>query len=310
MPDTPFSHRPPRAWLKITIDSAPAMTDSIAGFLADLTGSGVEISAPAVDATEPAARETVTGYLTDNEERPAKEEEIATFLRQLGKQFPGTTAPQLTSSHLEEEDWGKNWKEHFKPIRITPRITIKPSWEEYTPAAEEIIIEMDPGMAFGTGHHASTRLALAFIDTNFASADQLPSRVLDVGTGTGVLGMACALFGATEVLALDNDPDAVAAADENVQRNRLSEQMTVSARDLATVEGAFDLVIANITSNVLTEMSELLSGRMAPAGRLILAGILKGEQEQSIRTTFTTLGLQHLATSYQDEWASLYFAKK
>lgn len=215
----------------------------------------------------------------------------------------------MTTSPLREEDWGKNWKEHFKPIRITPRITIKPSWEEYSADDDEIIIEMDPGMAFGTGHHASTRLALAFIDTCYAQG-LFSKRVLDVGTGTGVLGMACALFGASEVLGIDNDPDAVAAAEENVQRNRLAERMTVSGRDLATVTGPFDLVIANITSNVLTEMSELLCHRLAPAGHLILAGILKEQQEEAIRTTFTGLGLHHLATNYQDEWASLHFCKE
>ena len=309
MPDTSFSHRPPRTWLKIAINTPAAMTDSIAAFLADLTESGVEISAPAVDATEAAERETVTGYLADTDERGDKEQQLATFLKQLGKQFPGMPTPEVVTSPIEEEDWGKNWKEHFKPIRITPRITIKPSWEEYTTDGDEIAIEMDPGMAFGTGHHASTRLALAFIDTCYSEG--IPgNRVLDVGTGTGVLGMACALFGAKEVMGLDNDPDAVAAAHENVERNGLSGQMTISDRDLATVECVFDLVIANITSNVLTEMSKLLFGCMAPAGRLILAGILKGEQEQSIHATFTGLGLHHLATSYQDEWASLYFAKE
>jgi len=285
------------------------MTDSIAGFLAEITGSGVEISVPAIDATEPVALETVTGYLADDEERVDKELAIAEFLQQVAARHPGTTPPQLVTSHLQEEDWGQNWKKHFKPIQITPRITIKPTWEEYTPIAGEIVIEMDPGMAFGTGHHASTRLALTFIDACYDAGPPPPQRVLDVGTGTGVLGMACALFGAPEVLAIDNDPDAVAAAHENIQANHLADRMMASDRDLSTVQCQFDLVIANITSNVLTDLAGQLCDCLAPSGHLILAGILTGEQEQGIHKTYTGLGLRHLATSYQDEWASLHFAR-
>ncbi len=309
MATPPFTHRPPRSWRRIEINGPAEMTDSIAGFLAEITGSGVEISAPAVDASEPVTVETVTGYLADDEERVDKELAIVEFLQQLAARFPGAVAPKLTTSHLQEEDWGQNWKKHFKPIRITPRITIKPSWEEYSASADEIVIEMDPGMAFGTGHHASTRLALQFIDACYGAAGPQPQRILDVGTGTGVLGMACAMFGATEVLAIDNDPDAVAAAHENIQVNNLTDRMMASDRDLTTVQCQFDLVIANITSNILTELADLLYGCMAPAGHLILAGILTGEQEQGILKTYAGMGLQHLATTYQDEWASLHFAR-
>ncbi|MDH4321731.1 MAG: 50S ribosomal protein L11 methyltransferase [Desulfobulbaceae bacterium] len=308
MATPPFSHRPPRSWRRIEINAAAVMTDSISGFLAEITGSGVEISAPAVDAPEPVTVETITGYLADDEERVDKELAIVEFLKQLPSRFPGAGAPKLTASLLQEEDWGQNWKKHFKPIRITPRITIKPSWEEYSATADEIVIEMDPGMAFGTGHHASTRLALQFIDACYDTATP-PQRVLDVGTGTGVLGMACAMFGASEVLAIDNDPDAVAAAHENIQANNLADRMMASDRDLSVVQCQFDLVIANITSNVLTELAGQLCGCMATAGQLILAGILAGEQEQGILQTYTGMGLQHLTTSYQDEWASLHFAR-
>lgn len=309
MPDTSFNHRPRRAWLKIEINSPAIMTDSIAGFLAELTESGVEVSTQAVDAPKPASRETVTGYLADDEKRADNEQAVADFLKQLTRQFPGSAMPVFNTSLIQEEDWGENWKKHFKPIKITPRVTIKPSWEEYTPADDEIVIEMDPGMAFGTGHHASTRLALEFIDKYYDADATRPQRVLDVGTGTGVLGLACALFGATEVIGIDNDPDAVAAAQENVDHNRLVEKMTVSGLDLAKVQGSFELVIANITSNVLIEMSALLYEHMAPTAGLILAGILKGEQENAILKAFTAIGLRHLATNYRDEWASLHFTR-
>ncbi len=308
MPATTISHRQPRAWLKIAITAPAALTEQIAAFVAALTEGGVEISMPAPDQHQTPDRETVTGYLADDAFRADREEELAAFLNRLAAEFPDEAAPILATSRIEEEDWGKNWKEHFKPIRITPRITIKPSWEEYTPTSGEVVIEMDPGMAFGTGHHASTRLALEFIDQAY-HASPGPRRALDVGTGTGVLAMACAFFGASEVVAVDNDPDAVAAARENVARNGLDQRITASGRDLATVDGRFDLVIANITSNVLTDLAELLVARLADPGRLILAGILRGEQEAGILATYTGLGLTHIATRHQDEWASLCFVR-
>ncbi|MDH5298036.1 MAG: 50S ribosomal protein L11 methyltransferase [Desulfobulbaceae bacterium] len=308
MPATTISHRPPRSWLKIEITAAPSMGEQIAAFVATISEGGVEISMPAVGDTT-LDLETVTGYLADDLSRPAKEEELTSFLSQLGRQFAPAPPPTLRSTLIEEEDWGKSWKEHFKPALVTPRIAIKPSWEPYHPVGDEIVIEMDPGMAFGTGLHASTRLALGFIDECYASAAPPPQRVLDVGTGTGVLGMAAALFGASEVLAIDNDPDAVAAALENVHRNGLDSRMRVSGGDLAAITVIYDLVIANITSNVLTELAPQLMARMASPGRLILAGILGGEQEEEIVATYTGLGLRHLATRHQEEWAALSFAR-
>jgi len=305
MPATTISHRQPRAWLKISITVSAAVTEQVAAFVATLSEGGVEISMPSPDQTPESDLETVTGYLTDDETNEAKEAELHAFLAELARQNPDAVTPVLASSRIEEEDWGRNWKEHFKPIRITPRITIRPSWEEYLPGNDEIVIEMDPGMAFGTGHHASTHLALEFIDQTYGAQSSGPQRVLDVGTGTGVLAMACALFGAAKVVAIDNDPDAVAAAEENVARNDLAQRMTTSGRDLATITGPFDLVIANITSNVLTELAPLLVKLLAHPGRLILAGILRGEQEDGILATYTALGLRHAATRHREEWASL-----
>ncbi len=122
---------------------------------------------------------------------------------------------------IDEEDWGKNWKDHFKPFTIVPGLVIAPTWEEYQPAAGEAVITMDPGMAFGTGHHATTSLSLELIRRTLV--ENGGQRLLDVGTGTGILGMAALLFGAKDVLGLDNDPEAVSAAEENVRRNSLQD---------------------------------------------------------------------------------------
>jgi ribosomal protein L11 methyltransferase len=212
----------------------------------------------------------------------------------------------VRAEQLVEEDWGAGWKEHFHPFRAAPHLVVKPTWEPYAAAPGEAVIEMDPGMAFGTGLHASTRLALALIEEQCMAAQ--PRRVLDLGTGTGILAMAAALRGAADVLAIDTDPDAVAAARLNVARNRLEGIVRVGDENLAAVPGPFDLIAANITADVLLALAPLLAARLAPAGSLVLAGVLAGEQEREVRAAYERLGLRCSDARSEGEWAALLFS--
>jgi ribosomal protein L11 methyltransferase len=300
-------HRPARAWLRISLTLAPELTDVAAGFLADLTGQGVETNTADGEAAIPTAR--VIGYLPHDAHDHDLEEQvnrIDAFLTSLRENFPDFPILATQLDTIREEDWGRNWKEHFKPLAITPRLVIKPTWESYEAAGDEAVIEMDPGLAFGTGHHASTRLALNLIDAIFA-ADPIPARALDVGTGTGILAMGCALFGSRKVVAIDNDPDAVAAAMDNVAANCLDRIISVSSTDLADLAGTFDLICANITQEVLQQLAPDLVLHLAAGGRLVLAGILRGGQDEAIVRQFTDLGLVHDRTTYEEEWAALLF---
>ena len=283
------------------------VSDAVATFLTDLTGSGTEQLDAKDDAGE--QRETIIAYLLNDQERTSKEAQLASFLDQL--RGVEKNRPDITVQHqlISEEDWGMTWKQHFKPLHISPHLVIKPSWESYQPAAGVHVLEMDPGMAFGTGHHASTRLALGLAEELFEKPTTAPRTVLDVGTGTGILAMACCLFGARQVLAIDNDPDAVAAGHDNVQRNRLTEKMEVSGRDLTTIDREFDLVLANIIHDTLIELAPALIRCTSPGGHLILAGILRGEQEENIRRFYTDLGLTLTGSSGHEEWAALAFKK-
>jgi ribosomal protein L11 methyltransferase len=168
-----------------------------------------------------------------------------------------------------------------------------------------MVIEIDPARAFGTGLHESTRLVLDFIEELYPPGAAGPQRVLDVGTGTGILAMACALLGAGHVLAIDNDPLAVAAARENVASNGLEGRVAVSGEDLAAVEGAWDLVTANIVHDALVALAADLAGRLAVGGSLVCAGILAGGQEKSLATAFAGYGLAVTATKRDGEWAAL-----
>ena len=296
----PFAHRPPKSWLKVSFSIADELADPAAAYLTDLTGNGVEQSMPPPEGN--AGSTTVTAYLDRDDGTPANREKIRSFLEQLCGR-----PPEILFEEIIEEDWGLNWKKHFKPVRVSSRIIVKPTWEPYQAATGEIVIEIDPGLAFGTGLHASTRLALQLIDAAFAD-DTPPVTVLDVGTGTGILGIAAALFGAAAVTGIDNDPDAVVCAEKNVAQNRINHVMAVSGTDLQAQTGPFDLVVANITSDVLTLLAPLLAARIAPAGKLILAGILAGQQGREIEQTFAALGLTLLQSPVDGEWQAFLFS--
>jgi ribosomal protein L11 methyltransferase len=296
----PFNHRQPQHWLQCTIEIDDELADLAAAFVADLTGKGVEQSMAQPDTDS--ALTTVTGYLDNDEQAPASKEKIRTFLKQLCRR-----EPVIRYEEIVEEDWGVNWKKHFKPAQVSRRIIVKPTWEPYQAGRDEIVIEIDPGLAFGTGLHASTRLALQLIESAFTD-HKAPQTVLDVGTGTGILGIAGALFGAAKVVGIDNDADAVACAADNVAQNRVNQAMSVSGADLSSQTGPFDLVVANITSDVLTLLAPQLVSMVAPNGQLILAGILAGEQGLGIERVFTGLGLKLLASPVEGEWQAFLFA--
>ncbi len=296
-----------KEWLKITIKADPVLVEPISDFLIGIIGAGVETGAKDEDLYG-----TVIGYVEqadpDQETITNILSTISTYLSELAPLFD-VTVPAMTSEMIAEEDWGKNWKEHFKPFSIVPGLVISPSWEEYDPVPGEMLIEMDPGMAFGTGHHATTNLSLGFLKEALTSSDENSQRVLDVGTGTGILAMAAVLFGARDVLGIDNDPDAVAAAKENAVRNGLQENMRVSLSPLATLEGKYSVVVANIIHNVLLAMEADLTRLTAESGILILSGILAGEQVENVIARFTEAGFFLRKKEVSGEWAALMLEK-
>jgi ribosomal protein L11 methyltransferase len=288
----------PKSWRRISITAPSSLTDLICSFLCRITGQGTEQT----DSNE--GRETITAYLAESPDAEKKLVQIKQFFALLQDTLPSGQQLHISFSSLKEEDWNRTWKEYFKPEHIIQRLVIKPSWESYTPANGEEIIEMDPGMAFGTGHHASTRLCVQFIDQLLQNST-VPQTVLDVGTGTGILAMAAVLLGCHSALAIDNDPEAVKAAVENIQHNKLTDKIEASDIDLQDVRGQFDLIIANIIHDTLLLLAPHLCKKMKPGGHLILAGILAGEQAKSIAKTYTELGIRHLATRQEGEWVAL-----
>ncbi|OGQ98651.1 MAG: hypothetical protein A2505_10120 [Deltaproteobacteria bacterium RIFOXYD12_FULL_55_16] len=296
---------PSKSWLRITITASETISDPIADFICEQTG-GVE-QIPVASAN--AAQEQIIGYLKNGPHAPEKLKEIEAYLTELARLLPEEEKTPLKTEIVPDEDWNKTWKEGFKPLPITAHLVIKPTWESYQPGPGEKVIELDPGMAFGTGHHASTKLALEFIEALFHDTTTPPKTVLDVGTGTGILAMAAALFGAQETLAIDNDLEAVAVAEENILRNGLLPSITANGLALEDIPRQFDLVIANIIHDTLLDLAAHLAARLAQNGRLILAGILTGPQTDNIRAAYNALGLKHQGTRTEGEWSALLFAR-
>ncbi|MCW5213521.1 50S ribosomal protein L11 methyltransferase [Desulfobulbus sp. TB] len=293
-------------WLKVGLNCPENTLEAVVDLVGIVSGSGVE-QLPVKN-----GQSTVNVFFrleADLEGENAETEQKAVLQRlkqELAELFAlyGLTPPQPQCSFMADEDWATSWQQFFKPFAIIPGLVIKPSWEDYTPVADEQVIEMDPGMAFGTGQHVSTKLALNLIRSCF-DAPHLVQTVLDVGTGTGILAMGATLFGAEQAVAIDNDPEAVRVAGENIAYNQLAEKIMVSGNDLVQVNGQFDLICANIIHDVLVDMAPNIIQQLTENGSLVLAGILQGEQEENIISIYEGLGLALKKALYEDEWVSL-----
>src|SRR5699024_4930087 len=212
----------------------------------------------------------------------------------------------LTASIVKEEDWENKWKKHFKPMRVTDRFTIVPSWEKYKKQAEnELIIEIDPGMAFGTGTHPTTILSLQALEETVKQNDI----VLDVGVGSGILSIAAVLLGAKHVYGYDLDQVAVKSTHLNRDRNRMEDRITASENDLLKgVSKQADIIVSNILANILVMFVEDAWDNLADGGYFITSGIIK-QKEQIVKDELEKAGFEIIRTSELDHWISIV-AKK
>jgi ribosomal protein L11 methyltransferase len=201
-----------------------------------------------------------------------------------------------TGGQVRDEDWAENWKKFYHPLEVGRQLVICPSWETFTPKPEQKVVILDPGSAFGTGYHWSTRLCLEFLEE---VAPRQP--MLDLGTGSGILAIAAHKLGVTDILAVDNDPVAVKVARENVEINQASIRVELASQAPA---GGFALVTANLIASLLIEMASDLYACLAPGGVLICGGIIC-ERKGEVIEALGAAGLVLKADKEREEWASL-----
>ena len=295
-----------KRWLKITIVVEPVLVESFADFLVGIIDAGVEFG---VD--DEVYLRTLNVYVEQEDLNTTEMQAIVTLVEQHGLELAdifNVAQPQLNWEVIEEEDWGANWKKHFSPFAITKNLVIAPTWEDYHVKGNEKVLVMDPGMAFGTGHHATTTLVAEFLEEEILKHEKCGA-VLDVGTGTGILGMAAALFGAKRVYAIDNDPVAVMVARENCQLNDLADIMEVDEQPLTEVKNVYSLVVANIIHDVLIEMAADMGRVTRKGGSLVLSGLLDGSQADSATVAYEQHGFTLKKRRCLKEWAALLFEK-
>ena len=216
--------------------------------------------------------------------------------------------PAIAVNLIPDEDWNKKWKSFFQPLKITDRIVIKPSWRNYHRLEGEIIVELDPGMAFGTGTHPSTSMCLKVIDElEGMLARKGKLRMLDVGTGSGILAIAAAKVGFTEVAGIDYDQVSIRVAQKNAELNNVAGVATFSTTPIRLMEGLYPLVVANILPHVLIHMKEHLVAHLEPEGYLVLSGILI-DKAAEVKSAFAG-DVHFFKELHEEQWACLVFQK-
>jgi ribosomal protein L11 methyltransferase len=215
----------------------------------------------------------------------------------------GSNKVQIAEVH--EEEWATAWKKYYKPVKVSSSITITPTWEKYEASEDETIIELDPGMAFGTGTHPTTVLCIQALDKVIQGGE----KVVDVGTGSGVLSIAAAKLGAQRTLALDLDYVAVESAEQNVALNQVDNTVTVKQNNLLEgIEGPFDIVVANILAEVIVRFVQDAAAVLKPNGIYITSGIIK-RKKQEVKDALTSGGFVIEEIVEMDDWVAI-IAKK
>jgi len=246
---------------------------------------------------------TVRTYLPISREGLETRRRLEEGLWHLSQIYP-LPAPRFR--RLTEEDWASAWKKHYRVLRVGRCLVIKPSWQEYAPRPGDVVVELDPGMAFGTGVHPTTQMCLAALEDHLRPG----MRVLDLGTGSGILAIAAAKLGAGSVLALDVDPVAVRVARDNVLANEVEDIVVVRQGSLAEAEGRFDFVLANILAKVIVELAEQsLADRLRTGGLLVAAGIIE-DQEEEVRGALQAHGMAVIERRQERDWVMLIAARR
>ena len=286
-------------WVEVIVSVGAADVDDIAALIAS------EIPAAAAG-TEQRGDEVVFWVAAEQAAVALAETRDAVTRWQAGGAAVDPARVRLADA-MPEAEWRDAWKRYFKVSRLTRQFVVVPSWEMHTHRPGDVVIDLDPGMAFGTGTHASTRLVLEELQ-DLADREITPSRVLDVGCGSGILSIAAIKrWPGTSGVALDNDPLAIDATNDNAAINRVADRIAASTTPLDQLDEQFPLVLANIQAHVLRELKPHLIARTANTGTLILSGLLT-PQAEPLAQEFVAAGMRLIrirASTDDPQWSSV-----
>ena len=249
---------------------------------------------------------TITLYFTDDEEGQAR----MAAAEKLLSGMPGVSF--RTEATGDDSEWLYKWQEHFKPTKVGERIVVKPGWEDYEAADDELVIEMDPGMAFGSGLHETTSMCIKALEKDLGDGSEraydpsrYPIRVLDVGTGTGILAMAAVLLGADEALGIDIDDEAVRVANENIVKNGLEGRISIRRGNLMDgIDYEPDIIVANLMADLVVMLSPAAAAQLRTGGLYITSGILD-IKEETVKKAIEDAGFDIIEVLADGEWRAI-----
>ena len=300
------------AWLELSVAADIEAVEAVSEILGRVAPVGTSVE-PAfdlvdeglgarIDTTRPAI---VRAYLPARDE-VATARAVAQAAEALGhlQAFGLRPIGELTTRIVHEADWAEAWKAHFPVLRVGRRLVIRPTWRRHRAAAGDVVVALDPGMAFGTGLHPTTRLCLAALERVADRGGVAGARVLDVGCGSGILALAAVRLGAAAALGVDSDPIAIDATRANAARNRLAGRIVAREGSLPTGEPPFGVVLANLIAGVLVPLAPLLRAEVAAGGTLVASGIFV-DREAEVAAAFEAAGLAITGRDAEGEWVAL-----
>lgn len=308
-------------WMEISVLTTHEASESVANVFHEMRVGGVVIEDPVLinnlrkssswelcDIPEQEDVETVTikAYLPADENFFEKMKKLEIALHEIEGTFCNCKRGNTCFREICEEDWANAWKQYFHPIRVGKNIIIKPTWEDYQALNTDLVIELDPGMAFGTGTHHTTCLCIKALEEVLKAEDI----VFDVGTGSGILAVVAAKLGAKQVVAVDIDSTAVRVAKENILLNKVESQVQVFEGDLLTkVEGQADVIVANIIADIIILVLPDILLKLKPQGKFLASGIII-ERLEDVTSRAITLGFNIDKIIEQAGWAVVEMSRK
>ena len=295
-------------WIEVKVifdfQDTQLATELISNLFYDLGLQGVVVETPEIDSSQDWGDDAVIpehwaviGYFSDDDQSKKRLETIEKNLKRL--ETTNGIISHAVCAKIDEADWAETWKAFFKPEKITKNIVVKPIWKDYSRNRDEIVLEIDPGMAFGTGTHPTTCMCIAMIE-KYLKKD---GSFLDVGTGSGILMVAAAKLGASKVWGTDNDNVAVDVACKNLIQNRISESTfnILTTHLLDTVTERFDLVAANLTTTVVLSLLDDIKRVLAPNGLLICSGIIEADKKKVLEK-MAEQGFEVIEVLIKESW--------